>query len=234
LIGGDCLKQIIWDFDNTLAYRDGMWTQSLCNVLERNGYIEYAYDAIKDCFRSGLPWHFPYKAHSEYFNDLGWWDFTNITVSKAVSAAGIEGEENRRLTLQFRDEYLKKSEWHLFEDTKETLEKASMMGYGSIILSNHTPELIDIVRHLGIEGYFSEVISSALAGYEKPDPRMFGLAMRDKHPDEFVMIGDNYSADILGALDLGINAVLVRSANDNDYDKYSENLTEIWKYIIQV
>lgn len=226
------MKQIIWDFDSTLAYRNGMWTQSLCNVLERNGYNEYVYDAIKDSFRSGLPWHFPYKAHSEYFNGLGWWDFTNITVAKAVSAAGIEGEENLCLTLQFRDEYLKKSDWYLFEDTKETLEKASMMGYGSIILSNHTPELIDIVRYLGIEGYFSDVISSALAGYEKPDPRIFGLAMRDGSPDGFVMIGDNYTADIRGALDLGIDAVLVRSTNEHDYDKYSENLAGIWKYII--
>jgi putative hydrolase of the HAD superfamily len=29
---------LIFDFDNTLAYRDGMWTATIYEILQENGY----------------------------------------------------------------------------------------------------------------------------------------------------------------------------------------------------
>ena len=50
-------------------------------------------------------------------------------------------------------------------------------------------------------------------GYEKPNPAFYKVIESFGRYDEYYMIGDNYIADIQGALDYGINAVLVRSEN---------------------
>jgi putative hydrolase of the HAD superfamily len=224
-------KCIIWDFDNTLAYRNGMWTATICNILEQNGYHCYDKARIREILLSGLPWHIQGKAHKEYFNGLGWWDHVNLTISKAFKESCAEDAKNREMTLAFRDEYLKKSEWHIYDDTVPALEKSKEMGFENIILSNHTPELEELVCALGIKEYFVSVITSAVVGYEKPDKRIFAEAVKNNSSSSFVMVGDNYDADIAGALDFGIDAVLVRKTNEHGYAKYSEDLTGIWRHM---
>ena len=84
-------------------------------------------------------------------------------------------------------------------------------GWEQAILSNHIPELPDIVEALGLTQYVQAVLSSALMGYEKPHPQAFlqALAIFD-NPQTIWMIGDNIEADILGAQAVGIPAILVR------------------------
>ena len=62
------------------------------------------------------------------------------------------------------------------------------------------------------KGFFTEVVSSARIGYEKPRPEIFRHALRAAIPGRPVwMIGDNPNADCLPAVDLGIHAILVRT-----------------------
>jgi putative hydrolase of the HAD superfamily len=224
-------KCLIWDFDNTLAYRNGMWTKSLCNVLDHNGYHDYDPEKVRKAFISGFPWHYPGKAHSEYFMGSSWWDFVNRTISRALDEAGLSGLRNKELTLQFKEEYMKISEWHLYDDVIPALDHAAKNNYENIILSNHIPELEELVFGLGISEFFTVIISSANTDYEKPDPRIFREALKGRSGKTFTMIGDNYEADVKGALGCGIDAVLVRKSNEHGYGKYSEDLSGIWRYI---
>ena len=43
--------------------------------------------------------------------------------------------------------------------------------------------------------------------------------------------GIDNEADIVGALNFGIDAILVRKENVNQYDKYSRDLRGVWKYV---
>ena len=45
------------------------------------------------------------------------------------------------------------------------------------------------------------------------------------------MIGDNYIADVPGANQIGIKAILVRKENDHKYEFYSEDLIGAIKII---
>lgn len=57
------------------------------------------------------------------------------------------------------------------------------------------------------------MVSSEEAGYEKPNPVIFKLAL-DKlgmKPDEVIMIGDSHKKDILGAEALGIRAYHIKN-----------------------
>lgn len=225
-------KCLLWDFDNTLAKRDGMWTKSLCNVLINNGYKDFKVQLISDSFSTGFPWHRYEEAHTDYFNNMNWWDYINTLISKALYAIGVDNQnENNKLVNQFKEEYLRIDAWSLFDDTIHCLKHSVNMGYNNIILSNHTPELEMLVEGLGIKEYFKFIITSANVGYDKPNMKIFEEVFKYGTYDEYYMIGDSYSADIIGANNIGFNAILVRKENSMNYKNYSKDLNGIWKFI---
>lgn len=226
------MKCLVWDFDNTLAYRDGMWTQSLCNVLHNHQIDEYDRSLISDHFKTGLPWHRYTESHQDYFKGLTWWQYVNQHIEKGIQKLGITDLKLiENLTNEFRDEYLRKEAWFLYPDTIHALTQSQSRGYDNMILSNHTPELPSLVEYLGITPFFKAIISSAHTGYEKPHPLMFKSIDQYGRYDSVFMIGDNYEADILGALKAGFNGIMVRKENLANYDKYSPDLTTIWRFI---
>jgi putative hydrolase of the HAD superfamily len=223
---------ILWDFDNTLAYRDGMWSRSFIEVLNQNGYTDYAYDDVRKYFGTGFPWHRHTEGHDEYFNGQNWWDYVNSLISDAFFDVGVTDKNIiKKLTLEFKVEYLRPDAWYLYDDTIKTLQHSIDKGYSNIILSNHVPELEELVKGLGIEKFFIAVINSAVVGYEKPNPKIFEEVLKLERNEKYYMIGDNYTADIKGSLDFGFDAILVHKDNVNNYEKYSINLDGIWQYI---
>ena len=84
-----------------------------------------------------------------------------------------------------------------------------------VIVSNHVPELADIVAGLGIRAFFADVITSGLVGYEKPHARMFEAAVRCAIPGAPVwMIGDNPECDCHPVGAFGANAILIVPCTD--------------------
>ncbi len=79
------------------------------------------------------------------------------------------------------------------------------------IISNIGRELPNIVEALGIAAYFDVLVSSAAAGYAKPDPRIFewGIRQAAVQPNEAAHVGDQYENDVLGAKGAGVQPVLV-------------------------
>lgn len=79
-------------------------------------------------------------------------------------------------------------------------------------MSNHVPELPQLVSDLGFGDLVSAVYSSAHIGWEKPNLRAFEFALAAaNHPQHCFMVGDNPVADIQGALSANIPSVLVTS-----------------------
>ena len=223
---------IVWDFDNTLAYRDGMWTRSLYNVLKNNGYDQISEDDIRPHFREGFPWHRYEESHKDYFEGRTWWEYANTIIKQALLINGVADSEATVLSTQFKSEYLDIQKWNLFDDTIRNLEESSRRGHYNYILSNHVPELSVLVKGLSIDKYFSKVISSAEVGYEKPNTMIFKeLFKYIDHESKIYMIGDSYAADVQGAIKCGFDAILVRQDNKTNYVNYSVDLDGIWKYI---
>lgn len=225
-------KCLIWDFDNTLAARDGMWTKSLCTVLHNHGYTDFNQALISECFSSGFPWQRHDEPHRDYFHGLDWWAYIHTLIYKALLAIGFtDDNENQKLVMAFKEEYLRLSAWRVYDDTIATLKIAMDKGYVNVILSNHVPELYQLVAGLGLSGYFEGIISSANVGFEKPNKNLFNEVFKHHKHDDYYMIGDNYHADVQGALAVGIKGILVRSSNTHHYEQYSERLSGIWAFI---
>jgi putative hydrolase of the HAD superfamily len=63
----------------------------------------------------------------------------------------------------------------------------------------------------GLAGRFEVIIDSFLVGVEKPDPRIFALALDLLRlpPERVVHVGDYYHVDVTGAEGAGLTGVLL-------------------------
>ncbi|MFD2717880.1 HAD family hydrolase [Hymenobacter monticola] len=80
-----------------------------------------------------------------------------------------------------------------------------------IVTNNRTAEQEEKLTFLGMTDLVDALITSEDVGVPKPDPRIFEVALQrlGARPAEAVLVGDNWRADVLGALDVGIRPVWV-------------------------
>ena len=204
---------VLWDFDGTLAHREGMWSQCVASVVNREilGSPVLA-TSVAEHLRSGFPWHAAHQPHTHITSAEVWWSNLLPVLSRAIElTTKVSSSKATLLAKQVRSEYLESSGWHVYHDAEQCLSLLAARGWKHVILSNHVPELPELVEALGLSRHFESVISSANSGYEKPHAEAFGIASRGwPQGTRFVMVGDNYTADIAGAEAVGIPAVLVR------------------------
>jgi len=79
------------------------------------------------------------------------------------------------------------------------------------VLSNREKPFTDELDRLGISHFFAFALSAGEIGVWKPRPEIFHVALKriGVAPDQAVYIGDNYYADILGARNADLDAILV-------------------------
>lgn len=214
-------KFIMWDFDNTLAYREGMWTQTMMDIMKELSIKSINRDSIRDFMKKGFPWNNYELSHQELMGDLSWWEYLKMYFIRSLIDLELPADIATTVAGRIKNKYLDVSYWKVFSDTVNTLDILRDKGYKHIILSNHVPELESLVKNLNLDEYFDEIISSGIVGYEKPNKMIFNYA-KNKLPKDssIIMVGDNYKADILGANQNDIQAILVRKPNTFNYGNY--------------
>ncbi len=105
----------------------------------------------------------------------------------------------------------------MFADVLPTLDALAARGARLGILSNFSANLENVLRQVGVHHYFAFFVVSALAGVEKPDARIFDLAVRAAQCPRarMVYVGDSIFHDIDGARNAGLAAVLVDRENQH-------------------
>jgi REG-2-like HAD superfamily hydrolase len=98
-----------------------------------------------------------------------------------------------------------------FPDVLPTLRSLREQGKTLAVVSNWDPALPTLLAELGLTEFFAFILPSAEVGVEKPDGRIFKLALQrlGLEPSEVVHIGDNYEADVVGARSVGIMSILL-------------------------
>jgi FMN phosphatase YigB (HAD superfamily) len=93
----------------------------------------------------------------------------------------------------------------------EALTLVRAAGLSAAVISNSNGSARSILEGLDLARHLDYVIDSGEVGVEKPDPRIFRLALERSGVDAAaaVYIGDLYSVDILGARRCGIRAILL-------------------------
>ena len=102
--------------------------------------------------------------------------------------------------------------WTALDPAAEpALRLARQAGLATAVISNSNGTIAAILHALGLSAHLDFVIDSSEVGVEKPDPRIFRIALERTAlpPGEAAYIGDLYSIDILGARAAGLHAVLM-------------------------
>ncbi len=217
-----------WDFDGTLAYSCHLWSGSVFRALnETVKNHNVTFQDIRRCNASGFTWHTPERDFTAFVGEK-WWEFMNAHFYNSFISLGINSSDAKTASEKVRDIIMLASNYTLFDDTVDVLKTAKEKGHTNLILSNNYPELEKITDALDITGYFDRLIISGLVGYDKPRKEIFDLAKSYYPGEEFVMIGDNPVADILGAKSAGMTAVLVHSGYDKNADYCFDKLIDIY------
>ncbi len=135
-----------------------------------------------------------------------------------LAAAGIvpEAEALERLFHVYRGEFDAHAfggAYRPFEDVVPALVRLREAGVKRAIISNADADVTELCTRLAFAHEMEAIITSALVGWEKPDPRTFHAAL--EHPaiqvaaEDAIHIGDQPKSDVIGAIAVGMRAALV-------------------------
>ena len=136
--------------------------------------------------------------------------------ARVLNAAGVEGDLMPGLQ-RYYDRFQDGRYLEVYGDVRPTLDALKARGLRLGVLSNWSEHLDLVLKRLGLDRYFSFLVVSAVAGCEKPDEKIFRMAVdRAETPIERILyIGDYPEEDILPAERIGLDALLI-----DRYEKY--------------
>ena len=205
---------VFWDFDGTLARRSGTWSACLLECLIETGgqRLDIGRDDIRRFLRGGLPWHQHDRGHEHLTDADGWWAELEVVFVRALRGLGVASVQAQQASRLFRHRFISDEKWAVFPQAQAALQTVADAGWRNAILSNHVPELDRIVNQLNLGEHVHAIFTSAVVGWEKPNPKIFQHAAQAMgQPARMWMVGDNPVADIQGAEAVGIPAFLVHT-----------------------
>ena len=110
---------------------------------------------------------------------------------------------------------------HLFEGAIELLEALKNRFRLHIITNGFDKVQQFKIENSGIESFFEFVFTAEKVGFKKPHPEIFIQSLKTVNTtaEASIMIGDSFEADILGALNQGMQAIHFNSHNEEVHAK---------------
>ncbi len=143
--------------------------------------------------------------------------------SRMLEAAGLPHDPET--ALRIRDIYrgeLDAMEWNYraFDDVLPALEMLERHGIARAVISNADADVTAFCLHMGFARHMDLIVTSALVGWEKPDPRTFFAALDplEVAPEDAIHVGDQALSDVAGARAIGMTAVLI-----DRYDRHQDD-----------
>lgn len=204
------IRAVFFDVGGTLAYPHPSFHAVIARVLGEHGVSVTA-----DQVRAAEPkvW----EAVERYWARGG-----NFTRSDAESRRfwywvyetflRLLGEPNPGdLPQRLYAEFIRHETYRLYPDSLPALEALRARGVLLGVISNWEEWLEQLLLHLEIHTYFTARTISGTAGVEKPDPRIFALALESLGvaPEEAAHVGDSVRHDVEGARRAGLTPVLI-------------------------
>jgi HAD superfamily hydrolase (TIGR01509 family) len=90
------------------------------------------------------------------------------------------------------------------------------MGLQLVVVSNADGTVEQLLEKQQFRSYFDVVIDSHNVGVEKPDPRIFQIALERSGAtrEQTLHVGDMYNFDVVGARSAGVHALLLDPYSD--------------------
>ncbi|HPJ98018.1 MAG TPA: HAD family hydrolase [Candidatus Hydrogenedentes bacterium] len=186
---------VTWDADT--------WQRGTPPDLKRPEPFDWFVDMSRDCIERYLALEPPRPAIDVRPVILEWLERSGMD----ASSEAVDGLFQQMLWWEVQP---------IYGFVRPSLERLHALGFRMGVVSNTLmpgTALRENFASAGILEYFDTVIFSAEAGINKPDPRIFGIALEQMgvRPDAAWFVGDKPQRDVLGAHRAGLTAVLVDS-----------------------
>src|SRR5919205_3755322 len=208
------IRAVFFDVGGTLAYPHPSFHAVIARVLAEHGVettaervaaVEPAvWQAIDEYWQQG-----GYFTRSDAESRQFWyWVYETFLRLLGVAEAGD-------LPQRLYSEFVKHETYRLYADSLPALEALRDRGLLLGVISNWEEWLEQLLLHLEIHTYFSSRTISGTTGIEKPDPRIFALALESLGvaPEEAAHVGDSVRHDVEGARRAGLTPVLIDRLN---------------------
>jgi HAD superfamily hydrolase (TIGR01549 family) len=217
---------IWWDFDGTLISRPAMWAEAASRIVRKVIPGRSCPDAsLLRALDEGMPWHRRDRAHPELTTPQDWWRCVFRRYVEIFEELGLAEATRPEALDEIRRDILMAQRYSIYPDVEAVLNRLSDAGWRHVMVSNHVPELPELVERLGLARHFGAIVTSGLVGYEKPHLRMFEVARTHTFAGKPVwMIGDNLVSDCLSVEALGVRAILVRASAEPAYERQAADL----------
>jgi HAD superfamily hydrolase (TIGR01509 family) len=124
----------------------------------------------------------------------------------------VDASTSDQLLRRFDAAHARDNLWRvMMPSTPRVLAELRNRGLTLGVVSNADGRIAGILQQCGLEQFFDVVIDSHLVGVEKPDPRIFHLALEraKAQAERAIFVGDIYGIDVLGAERAGIRPLLL-------------------------
>lgn len=159
-------------------------------------------------------WQFDRATTIQSTNDAqrGWLYFNLV-----LEGAGVRPSDRTAAALEeLRLYHAAENLWEtVTPGAREALAALRRRGLSLIVVSNANGRLVTLLERVGLSSHFDVIVDSCLEGVEKPDARLFEIAMAraGAEPARTVHVGDLYHVDVVGARAAGMHPVLVDVAD---------------------
>ena len=108
--------------------------------------------------------------------------------------------------------YINAKTLDLLHENKQVLEHLKQAGYPMVLVSNFYGNINQVLKDAEIDGYFKDVIESAVVGVRKPNPAIFalGVCALDLPASQVLVVGDTYGKDIIPVHKLGCHTLWIK------------------------
>lgn len=201
-------KHLFFDLDHTLWDFERNSSESLTEIYHGFELINHGVATLGDFVKTFLE-----------INTQLWADFDQgrlahgfIREHRFRLVFKALGVQNLAIGKDMGEEYLRllPQKSHLLEGAVDLLDYCANQNYQLHIVTNGFDAIqASKMESSGIHHYFENVVTNEKAGAKKPEARIFEYALQaaNAQSKESLMIGDNWEADIMGALRFGIDAV---------------------------
>jgi YjjG family noncanonical pyrimidine nucleotidase len=200
------VKHIFFDLDHTLWDFEKNSTEAILELFVRhelNREINSFDNFIDDYQRINVE-------HWDKYN-RGEIDKHTVRYGRFHELFEKYGVADLSFAQKFADDYIliAPHKTHLFPGTHEVLQYLKPR-YKLHLITNGFKEVLELkMGPTKLKPYFDLILSAEDVGVNKPNPLVFKTALQKTNakPDESLMIGDSYEADILGAKNVGMHTL---------------------------
>jgi putative hydrolase of the HAD superfamily len=137
-----------------------------------------------------------------------WRDYFHIILARI----GVPGDDHEAIIDSLWEAHQRVGLWTVAADgARDAVAELKRRGFRIGVVSNAEGTVARNLDDAGFEGAFETVVDSHLVGVEKPDPKIFGIALErmSLRADRAVFVGDLPEVDVEGARAAGIVPILL-------------------------